>query len=257
MSISKVVIRKGAIIMSNVTNNINVNNNPAVNYNTNKNTTQTNTAATVQETTTANTDVDTSAVTVKSNTSKYQPDVEKVNSLYAEQKNYLQGLQNIVNQFKYQSSGVALLNSISQNQNQNSKPDNLYNLSGMSKMDGLSGMQDYFSLFTRNSDGTFSVDLSGMSPEAADKLISKAKEDVSEDGFFGVKQTSERILSFAKAITGGDPDKMEKMKKVVDKAFAQVGSIFGGLDKMPEISRKTYDAVMKGFDELSKAAKAE
>jgi len=171
-------------------------------------------------------------------------------------KTYLQGLQSITNQIKYQTSGVALLNTLTQPGEQTKSKvgaDSLYNLAGMSKIGGLAGMQDYFSLFVRGKDGSFSVDLSGLSPETRDKLIAKAQEDVSDNGYFGVKQTSERILNFAKAITGGDPEKMEKMQKVVEKAFKQVGAIFGGLDKMPVISQKTYDAIMKGFADFAAA----
>ena len=237
--------------MSNITNNLSVNNNTA-NYEKN-NVTQTNNANSTQENAAPNTDINnnTEEAAVKLNPPKYKVDTEKIDSLYAEQKNYLNGLQNIINQFKYQASGIALLDSLSQN---NSNPNTLYNLANMSKISGLSDMQDYFSLFVRNADGTFSVDLSGLSPEAANELISKAQEDISEDGFWGVKQTSERILNFAKAITGGDPEKMEKMRNIVDKAFKQVAGIFGGLDKMPEISQKTYEAIMEGFDEIAEAS---
>jgi len=232
----------------------------ANNVNKNKNTEKMGNAKPAQETAVSNTDNDSanSAVT-KSTQSKYQVDYEKIDSLYAEQKSYLQGLQNIINQFKYQASGVALLDSLPKNDNNSKhgikhKSNNLYDLAGMSKIDGLAGMKDYFSLFVRNKDGSFSVDLSGLSPETANALIAKAKEDVSEDGYWGVKQTSQRILDFAKAITGGDPEKMEQMRKVVDKAFKQVGALFGGIDKMPEISQKTYDEIMKGFDEFAAAA---
>jgi len=196
------------------------------------------------------------AVVISTAVTKYKPDLERVENLYEEQKTYLKGLQSITNQIKYQTSGVALLNTLTQpGEKSKSKvgADNLYNLAGMSKIGGLADMQDYFSLFVRRKDGSFSVDLSGLSPETRDKLIAKAQEDVSDNGYFGVKQTSERILNFAKAITGGDPEKMEKMQKVVEKAFKQVGAIFGGLDKMPEISQRTYDAVMKGFADFAAA----
>ena len=86
--------------------------------------------------------------------------------------------------------------------------------------------------------GNFEVD-------AATKA--QAQEDISEDGYWGVKQTSERILSFAKALTGGDPDKIEEMREAFKKGFEQATQTWG--KELPEISQKTYDAVMKGFDE--------
>lgn len=86
--------------------------------------------------------------------------------------------------------------------------------------------------------GDFTVD-------AATKA--QAQEDVSEDGYWGVKQTSERILDFAKALTGGDPDKIDKMKAAFEKGYKMAEKTWGG--ELPEISKQTYDAVLKGFDD--------
>ncbi len=77
----------------------------------------------------------------------------------------------------------------------------------------------------------------------------QAQEDISEDGYWGVKQTSERILDFATALTGGDPDKIESMREAFKKGYAQAEKTWGG--ELPDISKQTYDAVMKGFDKLA------
>lgn len=74
----------------------------------------------------------------------------------------------------------------------------------------------------------------------------KAQEEISENGYWGVKQTSERILSFAKALTGGDPSKIEEMRAAFEKGFSQATKAWG--QDLPSISNDTYDAVMKGFD---------
>lgn len=95
-------------------------------------------------------------------------------------------------------------------------------------------------------DGTITVD------EATAK---QAQEDISEDGYWGVKQTSERILDFAKALTGGDSSKVEEMRKAIEKGFSQAAKLWG--DELPEISQKTHDAVMKGLDEWAKQATEE
>ena len=89
-----------------------------------------------------------------------------------------------------------------------------------------------------------------VDPETA----AKAAEEVSEDGYFGVKQTSERLLNFAKAISGGDPSKIDLLRDAVKAGFDAAEKQWG--DKLPEISYKTLDAVMKGFDEWEAAAKA-
>lgn len=81
----------------------------------------------------------------------------------------------------------------------------------------------------------------------------QAQADIAEDGYWGVEQTSDRIISFATALTGGDPDKIEEMREAFKKGFEQAEEMWGG--KLPEISQKTYDAVMKKFDELAESYK--
>lgn len=83
--------------------------------------------------------------------------------------------------------------------------------------------------------------------------IAQAKEDIAEDGYWGVKQTSERIFSFAKALSGGDAETMEKMRKAFEKGFGQATKAWG--QKLPGISQDTYDAVQKMFDDYAKEAK--
>ena len=83
----------------------------------------------------------------------------------------------------------------------------------------------------------------------------QAQEDVSEDGYWGVKQTSGRILDFATALTGGDPSKIEDMREAFKKGYKQAEETWGG--ELPEISKKTYDAVMAGFDKMAEDAAAQ
>lgn len=77
----------------------------------------------------------------------------------------------------------------------------------------------------------------------------KAQADIAEDGYWGVSQTSDRIIQFATALTGGDPDKIEAMRDAFKKGYAQAEKTWGG--SLPEISQKTYDAVMEKFDKLA------
>ena len=77
--------------------------------------------------------------------------------------------------------------------------------------------------------------------------IAKAKEDISEDGYWGVKQTSERIFDFAQALAGDDEEKMTKMKEAFEKGFKEATKTWG--KKLPDISQNTRDAVLKKFDD--------
>ena len=82
----------------------------------------------------------------------------------------------------------------------------------------------------------------------------QAQADIAEDGYWGVEQTSDRIVQFATALTGGDPDKIEEMREAFQKGFKQAEATWGG--ELPEISQKTYEAVMKKFDKLAANASA-
>ena len=77
----------------------------------------------------------------------------------------------------------------------------------------------------------------------------QAQADIAEDGYWGVNQTSDRIIQFANALTGGEPDKTESMREAFKKGYAQAEKTWGG--SLPEISQKTYDAVMEKFDKLA------
>jgi len=81
----------------------------------------------------------------------------------------------------------------------------------------------------------------------------QAQADIAEDGYWGVNQTSDRIIDFAKALTGGDPDKIEDMRSAFEKGFKKAGKTWGG--DLPDISQQTYDAVMKKFDQMAEEAK--
>ena len=74
----------------------------------------------------------------------------------------------------------------------------------------------------------------------------QAQADIAEDGYWGVKQTSERIFEFAMALSGGDEETMEKMREAVEKGFGEATKAWGR--DLPEISSNTYDAVMEKFD---------
>lgn len=80
----------------------------------------------------------------------------------------------------------------------------------------------------------------------------QAQADIAEDGYWGVNQTSDRIISFATALTGGDPDKVEEMRAAFQKGYEKAAKAWGG--NLPDISQQTYDAVMKKFDELGTQA---
>ena len=51
--------------------------------------------------------------------------------------------------------------------------------------------------------------------------IAQAQKDIAEDGYWGVEKTSDRILDFAKALSGGDKDKADELLNAFKKGFSQ------------------------------------
>lgn len=80
-----------------------------------------------------------------------------------------------------------------------------------------------------------------------EKTKAEAQEAISEDGYWGVNQTSQRIFDFAYALAGDDPDKMKEMQAAVEKGFEQAGEAWGG--DLPSICGDTHTAVNKLFDD--------
>lgn len=79
------------------------------------------------------------------------------------------------------------------------------------------------------------------------EVKAQAQADIADDGYWGVEQTSDRIIEFAKALVGDDPDKAESMRAAFEKGFKAATKAWG--KDLPDISQKTYDAVMKKFDD--------
>ena len=80
-----------------------------------------------------------------------------------------------------------------------------------------------------------------------EKTKAEAQEAISEDGFWGVKQTSQRIFDFAAALAGDDVELMQKYQAAVEKGFGQAEEAWGG--SLPSICGDTHTAVNKLFDE--------
>ncbi len=93
--------------------------------------------------------------------------------------------------------------------------------------------------------GNFTVD-------AATK--SQAQADIAEDGYYGVKKTSERMFEFAMALSGGDVDKMKELQSAVEKGYKQAEKTWGG--NLPDISKQTLDATNQLFEDYYKEQEA-
>lgn len=82
-----------------------------------------------------------------------------------------------------------------------------------------------------------------------------AQQAISEDGHYGVKQTSERIFEFALALTGGDEKQMQKMEEAISKGFSEAEKAWGGT--LPDITKDTQQAIKQRFDDYYTSLKPE
>lgn len=73
----------------------------------------------------------------------------------------------------------------------------------------------------------------------------QAKNLIDKDGPLGIEAVSDDIVNFAKAISGGNKDKLAELKVAIDKGYKAAEKILG---KLPEISQKTYDKIMEKLD---------
>ncbi len=97
---------------------------------------------------------------------------------------------------------------------------------------------------------TWSKVVSGEQKLSADpQTVEAAKQAISPDGEFGIKNTADRILNFAKAAAGNDPTKLAQLKDAIQQGFDSAAQFFGG--KLPDISNQTHDVIMNELDKWS------
>ena len=82
---------------------------------------------------------------------------------------------------------------------------------------------------------------------ASGKAIEEMRLAISDDGQYGVKAVSDRIVQFAIAYAGDDPEKLQDMREAIDMGYAEAEKIFGG--KLPDICGKTYNEIIRKLDD--------
>lgn len=73
-----------------------------------------------------------------------------------------------------------------------------------------------------------------------------AKVAISDGGDWGVEAVSDRIVDFAKAVSGGDRSKLAELTAAIDKGFKLASKALGG--ELPSISNQTYNRIMEKLD---------
>jgi len=88
---------------------------------------------------------------------------------------------------------------------------------------------------------------SAAEPAITPADIEAAKLAISEDGEFGVKAVSDRLVNFAISISGGDKSKLSELIAAIDAGFAAAKEAMGG--SLPDICWQTYDETMRKLNE--------
>ncbi|MFO7750793.1 MAG: hydrogenase-4 component G [Desulfobacteraceae bacterium] len=105
------------------------------------------------------------------------------------------------------------------------------------------GMIDQFNLLSDQEKQDFSVDntpLSQFTPEEASSLVS-------EDGYYGVAKTSQRIADFVLNGAGDDMERLKQGRTGVLKGFEEAEKAWGG--SLPDISSQTIEKALKSIDD--------
>jgi hypothetical protein len=85
--------------------------------------------------------------------------------------------------------------------------------------------------------------------------VDEAKDLVSENGFFGITQTSNRVSDFVFSFAGEDLDLLQKGREGIIQGFEEAKKMFGG--ELPEISYKTQERTLALIDEKINILKKE
>lgn len=108
----------------------------------------------------------------------------------------------------------------------------------------LNKQKDTFDLANgKNLAATFRQAAGLASPED----IANAKASIAEDGYWGVEQTSDRLVSMAIALSGGDTEKADELKAAIQKGFDKATAAWG--EDLPQICKDTLDVTMKKMDD--------
>lgn len=82
----------------------------------------------------------------------------------------------------------------------------------------------------------------------------EATELVSEEGFFGIEQTSQRVADFVFSFAGEDLDILEKGREGIVQGFEEAEEMWGG--ELPQISYETQAKTLELIDAKINALKS-
>lgn len=138
-----------------------------------------------------------------------------VSKLKADQQSRLESMQNLVENLLNKQKGT-------------------FDIASLLKKDNVSGL---------NLSATFEAAAKNADPDT----IKAAQESISEDGYWGVNKTSDRLVSMAIALSGGDTSKADEMMAAIQKGYDRATSAWG--KDLPDICKNTLDATKQKMDD--------
>lgn len=179
------------------------------------------TSTTKKDTSSTDTTKNSSAVYEKSDNKKtdsakqiYNKDAI-ISKLKADQQSRLQSMQSLVENLLNKQKGT-------------------FDIANLLKKDDVSGL---------NLSATFEAAAKNADPDT----IKAAQESISEDGYWGVNKTSDRLVSMAIALSGGDTSKADEMMAAIQKGYDRATSAWG--KELPDICKNTLEATKQKMDD--------
>ncbi|PNV82449.1 MAG: hypothetical protein C0627_09780 [Sulfurimonas sp.] len=111
--------------------------------------------------------------------------------------------------------------------------------------DGVSNADDSFKQ-QHEEFKSFLKDIGYDGKPIAELSKDEAAELVSEDGFFGIEKTSQRIAEFVINGAGTDEDKLRAGREGMIQGFKEAEAMWGG--ELPEISQRTMEKAIEMVD---------
>lgn len=112
----------------------------------------------------------------------------------------------------------------------------------------VNGNDEYINFFSgQTTESGMSLESIGYEGKALNELTQgEAKELVSDGGFFGIDETSQRVTSFVLNMTGDNLEALQESRKGLVQGFEEAQKLFGG--ELPDISVKTQEKSLEIID---------
>ena len=100
----------------------------------------------------------------------------------------------------------------------------------------------------KESENGMNLENTGYTGKAITDLTQdEAKQLVSDEGYFGITQTSDRVSNFVLNFAGDNLEILQKGREGIVKGFQEAEKLFGG--ELPDISYKTQERTLALIDE--------